>query len=111
MAALSFPAEVGDTVYVNYPVTTELYWDVQTEVVARINFSGAGEIGVISFVSGRSVSYTDAVPTVFTAQAAAAVAQLDDVISRSAANAVLDTGTTSLASTASQAFTTLGRVS
>ena len=109
MAAVSLGFEVGDTVYVNYPYPDSYYFDVQTRVVSQIKLTSAGEVGVISFTSGNSVNYTDAVPTCFTTAALAAAANITDVISRSAANCVLD-ATTSEASTAAQASVTLGRI-
>jgi len=109
MAAVSLAFEVGDTVYVNYPFPSSYYFDVQTKVVSQIKLTASGEVSVISFTSGTSVNYTDAVPTVFTTAALAAAANITDVISRSAANCVLD-ATTSEASTAAQASVTLGRI-
>jgi len=109
MAAVSLGFEVGDTVYVNYPYPDSYYFDVQTRVVSQIKLTGAAEVAVISFTSGNSVNYTDAVPTCFTTSALAAAANITDVISRSAANCVLD-ATTSEASTAAQASVTLGRI-
>jgi hypothetical protein len=111
MAAVSLGFEVGDTVYVNYPFPDSLYFDPQTRVVSQIKLTAAAEVAVISFTSGNSVNYSDASPTCYTTVILAAVANLDNVISRSAATCVLDTGSTSVASTASQTFSTLGRAS
>ena len=108
MAAISFPLEIGDTCYVNYSFPDSLFFDVQTRVISQIKFTGASEVGVISFTSGNSVNYSDASPSCFTTAALAAAANVTDVISRSAANCVLD-ATTSGASTAGQASTTLIR--
>lgn len=109
MAAVSLAFEVGDTVYCNYPYPDSLYFDVQTRVVSQIKLTGAGEVATISFTSGNDITYSDASPTVFTTAAAAAAANITDVISRSAANVALDT-TTSIASTAGNTSTTLGRI-
>ena len=110
MAAVSLAFEVGDTVYVNYPFPDSLYFDVQTRVVSEIKLTAAAEVAVISFTSGNSVNYSDASPTCYTTVVLAAAANVTNVISRSAANCVLDTGTTSVLSTASLVYVTLGRI-
>ena len=107
--ALTVPFSVSDQVFVNYPYPDSYYFDVQTRTVSQIKLTAAGDTAVISFTSGNSVNYTDAVPSCFTTAALAAAANITDVISRSAANCVLD-ATTSDASTAAQASVTLGRI-
>lgn len=109
--AISIAYEVGSTVYVRYPFTSSLYWLPQTRVVSKIQVVGSGDLVNVSFTSGNDVTDSDATPTVFTTQVACATAIVNDIITNAGPVVVLDTATTSGASTAGQVATTLIRKS
>lgn len=99
---------IGDTVYVHYRNTINQFVS-QTRVVSRANINSSTNESVIEFESGNNV-IDGAVVTVFTTAALCSNAILDWVITETVAAATLD-AETSVASTVSQASTTLGRVS
>ena len=110
MAALGIDYEVDDVVFVAYPFPAELFFSPQSRTVTQINVKGTGDSAEVRFSDGDSVLDSNAIQTIFTTDALAAAAIVTDVIAKSAAAVALD-ATLSVASTAAQASTTLGRVS
>ncbi len=108
MADVAKGYAIGDTVWVHY-INTSLQFVPQSRVVHRVNVNSSTNNAVVEFTNGDSVT-DGAVVTVYTTQALAANGIVDWGIVQLAASVVLDVET-SVASTASQASTTLGRVS
>lgn len=109
MAAVSKGYGVGDTVYVHYKDSSTLRFLPQSRVVAKVEVIDGTNIANVHFTNGDSIQ--DGASTaqrVFTTQALCAAAMITAVITDYDACAVLDTGTTSGASTAGQP--TLGLV-
>lgn len=108
MAAVSKTYGIGDTVYVHYINSTTLQWLPVSRVVSKVTTNTSTNEALVEFTTGESVT-DGAVQTVYTTQAAAAAAIVTYIITNSAACVALDT-TTSIASTAGNASTTLGRI-
>ena len=108
MAAVSKSYGVGDTVYVHYLNSNSLQWLPVSRVVSKVTTNTSTNEAVVEFTTGESVT-DGATVTVYTTQAAAAAAMVTYIITQSAAVVALDT-TTSIASTAGNASTTLGRI-
>lgn len=110
MAAVSKGYGVGDTVYVHYKDSSTLRFLPQSRVVAKVEVIDGTNIANVSFTNGDGIQ--DGATTaqrVFTTQALCAKAIIDSVITDYDACAVLDTGSTSGASTAGQAVAGLIR--
>lgn len=107
MAAVSKAYGIGDTVYVWFHDSYTLQSLPQSRVVRNVTVNTATNEAVVEFTTGEKVT-DGATARVFTTQALCAAAIISDVITRYDACAVLDTGTTSGASTAGQP--TLGLV-
>lgn len=110
MANVSKDYAVGGTVWVWYHDSITLQYTPISKVVSKVNVDSSTNNATVDFTSGNSV-IDGATARVFTTQELCAVAIVDAVITATAAAVALDTGTTSVASTASQSSTTLGRVS
>ncbi len=108
MGTISKTYEVGDTVWVAYPFPSSLAFTAQSRVVSKVDVLAASNEANVSFTDGGAV-LDGAVQTVYLTEALAAAAIVTDVIAKSAATVALD-ATLSVASTASQASTTLGRI-
>lgn len=106
-AAVSKSYGVGDTVYVWFHDSYTLQALPQSRVVRNVNVIAGTNEATVEFTTGEKVT-DGATQRVFTTQALCAAAIISDTISRFDACAVLDTGTTSGASTAGQP--TLGLV-
>lgn len=108
-AAVSKGYGVGDTVYVHYKDSNSLRYLPQARVVASVDVIDSGNIANVKFTDGSQVQDgSSTAQRVFTTQALCAAAMITAVIADFDACAVLDTGTTSGASTAGQP--TLGLV-
>jgi len=107
MANVSKGWAIGDTVWVHYRLSTNQFIPV-SRVVKNVTVNSSTNEAVVEFETGNSVT-DGAIVTVFTTQALAAAGIVTWVIAQSAAAVVLD-ATLSIASTASQASTTLGRI-
>lgn len=112
MAAVSKAYGIGDTVYTYYKDSPTLRYSPQSRVVKNVHVSDADSTSIVDFTNGDSVTDgASSAQRVFTTQALCAKKIIDDVISDYQACAVLDTGSTSGASTASQPVTGLIRKS
>jgi len=112
MAAVSKSYGVGDTVYVFYKNSPTYGTLPQSRVVKNVNVSDASSTAIVEFTNGDPVTDgASSAQRVFTTQALCAKKIIDDVISDYAACALLDTGSTSGASTSGQAVTGLIRKS
>lgn len=109
MANVSKNYGVGDTVFVFYRNSLELFFLPQSRIVTRVRTNTAGNEAVVEFTNGNNVTDVAGTETVFTTQALCATAIVDQVITNSAASVALD-ATLSITSTAAQASTTLGRI-
>ena len=101
--AISKDYSVGDTVYVQQKVFVSLPLE---KVVAKVDVTEADDTSTTFFTDGTSITDGD---TVYTTEALCATAIVNDVISQTVSLVALDP-TTSVASTAGQTTTTLGRV-
>ena len=99
---------VGDTVWVHY-INTSLQFVAQSRVVAKVDINSSANNAIVHFTTGNSVT-DGSVVTVYDTQALASNGIVDWGISNLASAVTLDVET-SVASTASQASITLGRVS
>lgn len=108
MANVSKGYGIGDTVYVHYLNSITLQWLPQLRVVSKVITNTSTNEAVVEFTSGEKVT-DGAVKTVYTTQALCAAGIVTYVIAQSAAAVVLD-ATTSIASTAGQSSSTLGRI-
>lgn len=112
MAAVSKGYGVGDTVYVWFKDSISMEMLPQARVVANVDVQTSGNVAKVTFTTGESIM--DGATTeqrVFTTQALCAAAIVSAAITRYTACVLLDTGTTSGASTAGQVSTTLVRKS
>lgn len=107
--AIAIDYSVGDTVFVSYPFPSTNYFLAQSRVVSQVKVTATGDVALVSFSNGAEVQDSNAEQTIYTTEALASAAIVTDVISRSAAACVLD-ATVSVASTASLASSTLGRI-
>jgi hypothetical protein len=107
--AISKSYDIGDTVYVNYPISGSSNYDPVSRVVATVKSTGTGNVALVTFTTGNQIVDSDASSTVYTAEATAAAARVTEIISNSASVVATDT-TTSIVSTAGQSSTTLGRI-
>jgi len=108
MAAVSKTYGVGDTVYVHYTDSIALQWLPVERVVSKVRVNSSSNEAVVEFTTGESV-VDGATVRVYTTQVAAVVAMVSYIITQSAAVVAIDT-TTSVASTAGNTSTTLGRI-
>lgn len=106
--AISIDYSVGDTVWVAYPFPSSNYFKAVSRIVKEVKVTATGDAALVSFETGKSVNDSDAAQTVFTTEALADTAIVDDVITRSA-GAVTSDATLSGASTGGNASTTLIR--
>ena len=90
--AIAIGYSVGDTVYVAYPFPDSLYHTPQERVVTQVKVTATDDYALVSFQSGNDVIDSDTTQTVYTTEALAATAIIDDVISRTAATVVLEGG-------------------
>lgn len=110
MAAVSKAYGVGDTVWVRYPFSgTTTGWAAVSRVVKEVKTTTSGNEATVSFTDGNDVT-DGATQRVFTTQALASTAIVDEIISLSAATVEID-ATLSGASTASQNAVSLRRSS
>lgn len=108
MANVSKGYGVGDTVWVWFHGSNTLMWAPVSKVVADVKVNSSSNEAVVTFTDGTSVT-DGATARVFTTQAACAKAIVDDGITKLTPAVVLDTTTTSGASTAGAVATTLIR--
>lgn len=108
MADASKDYGVADTVFVAYPFPSSLAFVPQQRVVKGIDINSATNESIVTFDDGDKVQ-DGAIKTVYTTQALAAKAIVDDVIVKVDATVNLDT-TTTVGSTAAQTALSLGRV-
>jgi len=108
MANVSKGWGVGDTVYVHYIGNSTLQWLPQTRTVADVKINSSTNEATVTFTDGSPVT-DGATVTVYTTQALCAAGMVTYIIAQSAAAVALD-ATTSAASTAGNASTTLGRI-
>lgn len=109
MAAVSKTYGVGDTVWVRYVFPHPEFWLPRSRVVKFVEVTSGTNEAKVTFESGDDV-IDGSTQTVYTTQALAAKGVVDDVIAKSVSAVLLDT-TTSAASTAGLASTTLARKS
>lgn len=110
MAAVSKGYGVGDTVYVHYKDSNTLRYLPQSRVVSSVDVIDSGNVANVEFTNGDPVQ--DGASTaqrVFTTQALCAAAMITAVIADFDACALLDTGSTSDASTSGQPVLGLAR--
>lgn len=102
--------DVGDTVWVRYPLPSSDYLTPQSRVVTQVDvISATDNQATVKFSNGNSVVDDDTTVRVYTTQALCAAGIVTEVISSIAATVALD-ATTSIVSTAGNSSTTLGRI-
>jgi hypothetical protein len=108
--AISKAYDVGDSVWVSYPFPNSNYFAPVNRTVSSVKIiSDTDNKAEVRFTTGEQVIDDDTTTTVYTTQALAATAIVNDVITRVDSTVNLDP-TTTVASTAAQTALSLGRV-
>lgn len=107
MADVAKDYGVGDTVFVTYPLGSTLFFSPQQRTVKNVQIIDGTNEALVTFTDGDGVQ-DGATKRVFTTQALAATAIVDDVIAKVDATVNLDP-TLSAVSTAGQAALSLAR--